>query len=175
MIIKGHEFPEFKVQGSSSRRAIQFRNDIFANLKKIGVHEDDIMIKMETVAIKKVQAAVSWYFDNQHLFFSYNKFNFVGNLYVISKVIKFETDALLNNEKTAQQFTADFAEDEDILQERKDARKLLDVTDNCLDLEEINKKYKLLAKKHHPDKGGDTEDFKIINNAHKLLKRELCP
>ena len=45
--------------------------------------------------------------------------------------------------------------------------------ENCLDLDEINKKYKELAKEHHPDKGGNTEDFKAINKAHKMLKREL--
>ncbi len=173
MIIKGHEFPEFKGQGSSSRRAIQFRNDIFTNLKKLGVHEDDIMIKMELLAIRKVQAAVSWYFQDQHLFFSYNKSNFVGNLYVVSKVIESETKVLLNGEKTTQQFILDFAEDEDVLEKRKSARKLLKVNEDCLDLDEINKKYKLLAKEHHPDKGGDVEVFKLINNAHKLLKREL--
>ena len=38
----------------------------------------------------------------------------------------------------------------------------------------INKKYKELAKEHHPDMpGGNTEKFKAINHAHKTLKREL--
>lgn len=33
----------------------------------------------------------------------------------------------------------------------------------------INKKYKNLAKKHHPDKGGKPEDFQAVKEAHKLL------
>jgi thioredoxin reductase (NADPH) len=41
-------------------------------------------------------------------------------------------------------------------------------------IEVINKSYKLLAKQAHPDLGGDLEKFKEINNAHKMLKRELC-
>ena len=41
-------------------------------------------------------------------------------------------------------------------------------------LEDINKKYKVLAKDAHPDmSNGDTERFKAINHAHKILKREL--
>ena len=30
-----------------------------------------------------------------------------------------------------------------------------------------------MAKKHHPDAGGDMENFKKVNTAHKILKREL--
>jgi hypothetical protein len=33
----------------------------------------------------------------------------------------------------------------------------------------INKKYKILAKKHHPDKGGKPEDFQALKEAHKLM------
>ena len=43
-----------------------------------------------------------------------------------------------------------------------------------MDMGLINKKYKVLAKEHHPDMPmGSTEKFKEINNAHKTLKREL--
>jgi len=34
---------------------------------------------------------------------------------------------------------------------------------------EIKKAYKKLAKKHHPDKGGDPQIFAEINNAHRIL------
>ena len=43
-----------------------------------------------------------------------------------------------------------------------------------MDLDVISKKYKVLAKKLHPDMdGGDAQRFKEINVAHKVLKREL--
>ncbi|PJD96561.1 MAG: hypothetical protein CK426_07900 [Legionella sp.] len=35
--------------------------------------------------------------------------------------------------------------------------------------DEIRKAYRTLALKHHPDKGGDSERFKQINNAHEVL------
>ena len=43
-----------------------------------------------------------------------------------------------------------------------------------VDTTEIDKKYKVLAMKYHPDMpDGNLEKFKAINNAHKMLKREL--
>ncbi|MBI1968917.1 J domain-containing protein [Candidatus Woesearchaeota archaeon] len=56
---------------------------------------------------------------------------------------------------------------------RKEAREILGIAPDVLDMNEIDKKYKELAKKYHPDMpGGDAEMFKKINNAHKILKRE---
>ena len=37
------------------------------------------------------------------------------------------------------------------------------------DTEEIKKAYKTLARKHHPDKGGDAEEFKRIQKAYEIL------
>ena len=45
---------------------------------------------------------------------------------------------------------------------------LLQVTKNATE-EEIKKSYKLLAKKHHPDKGGDKETFQKIQEAYDTL------
>ncbi len=48
------------------------------------------------------------------------------------------------------------------------------VSQNELDLMIIDKKYKSLAREHHPDMPtGDANKFKIINEAHKTLKKEL--
>ncbi|MBU0470667.1 MAG: J domain-containing protein [Nanoarchaeota archaeon] len=171
--VKGHEFNAFNVSGASPRRAIQFRNDIIANLKKLGVDEDDVNIPLEQVVIRRVPASVSWYLDGQHLYFSHKLSNFIQNLYVVSKVIELEVKALLNHQKTREEFILDFSEDEDVESKRQEAREMLGVGKDSLDLDEINKKYKVLAKEHHPDAGGSTEKFKTINNAHKILKREL--
>ena len=172
LIIKGFEIPEYKMQGSSSRRAVMYKNTIIASLKKAGVPEDDINLDLIPVAIKKKAAVVSWYYDDFHLYFSYNQFNFIGNIHVISKVLEKYVEALLNGEKSSSDFIRDFSEDVDVEKKRKGARELLGVGDT-LDMVEIDKKYKELAKNYHPDMSGDIRKFQEINRAHKLLKREL--
>jgi len=44
----------------------------------------------------------------------------------------------------------------------------LELTPNCTD-EEIKQKYRSMAQKHHPDKGGDEERFKRIKLAYEVL------
>ena len=173
--IKGHEFSEFIVKDSFSRRAVQFRNNILNSLRKIGLSEDDVEVEIEAIASKKAPAFASWYIDGYHLYYSYGRSaKFVENLYVVSKIIEFEVDALLEERKTMQEFISKFSEDKDISCKRKEARKALGVDEGTLDLNIIDERYKSLAKAHHPDMTkGSMEKFKEINNAHKILKREL--
>ncbi|MFA7284763.1 MAG: J domain-containing protein [Candidatus Absconditabacterales bacterium] len=51
---------------------------------------------------------------------------------------------------------------------KKDYYKLLGVAENATD-DEIKKAFRKLAMKHHPDKGGDAEKFKEINEANMVL------
>ena len=172
--IRGHEIT-VNVKDSSNRRALQFKNNIIGTLSKLGLTDDDIDIPLERVVIKKSKASCKWYYDHHHLYFSYNGLKFIENLYIVSKVIEFEVNALLNKEKTSSEFIEVFTEDEKVEQERKDARKYLGVSEDCRDFKMITDKYKEMAKKLHPDTdSGDTEEFKKLNKAHKTLKRELC-
>ena len=50
----------------------------------------------------------------------------------------------------------------------KDYYKILDLNKNCTE-DEIKKKYKILAIKNHPDKGGDENKFKDISEAYQVL------
>ena len=43
---------------------------------------------------------------------------------------------------------------------------------NDANITEINKAYKAAALKHHPDKGGDEEMFKEIQQAYELIKKQ---
>lgn len=173
--VRGHEFNELIIKDSYDRRALQFKNSIIAALQKIGLTENDVEVVLPKIARMKRVASASWYFDGRNMYFSYKSgATFVQNLYVVSKVIEAEVAALLKEEKTAEEFVRDFMEDRDVEMQRQEARKILGVEENCLDIEVINKSYKLLAKQQHPDMGGDLEMFKVINNAHKMLKRELC-
>ena len=173
--VKGHEFSTFSVVSAFNRRSIQFSQNIINSLKKLGLTEDNIDIPLETNGIKKAPASASWWIDGYFLYYSYASCGkFVENLYVVSKVIELEVNALLNEEKTAEEFIHEFTEDADIEKKRKEARNVLGLHHDAMDMGLINKKYKVLAKEHHPDMPmGSTEKFKEINNAHKTLKREL--
>ncbi len=174
MTVKGYEFAEFNLKNASYRRALQLQNEIILNLGKIGVQEDSITIPLERVTIRKVAASTSWYFQGQHLYFSYKKATYMENLYAVCKVIELEVQALLLGSKSVEEFKHDFHEESDIEEQRKEARDLLGVERDSMDLELINRKYKLLAKQHHPDMGGDTKLFQAINKAHKMLMKELA-
>ena len=175
LTVKGHEFSMFQVRDSYTRRAVPFKNNILESLRKIGLTEDDIEVPLEVFALKKAPASASWYINGHHLYYSYNlSLKFVENLYVVSKVIELEVEALLQEKITVEEFIAKFSEDHDIESKRKQAREVLGLDPHIMDLELINKTYRDLAKEHHPDMPlGNTERFKEINNAHKLLKREL--
>lgn len=173
--IKGKEFHIIPVKDSYMRRATQYRNNIITILKKIGLSEDYIDIKLENAAMKKIPAKASWYIEGHHLYYSYNGANnYAENLYVVFKVIENEIIALINEDKAIEDFIFEFSEEHDVDEERKKARELLGLSHDTRDLDEINKAYKNMAKDLHPDMpGGDTEKFKELNKAHKVLKREL--
>ena len=173
--IKGHEFEAVIARDSFNRRAVQYANKIIDILRKIGPTEDDIDVPIEAAAMKKAPASATWYFEGYHLHYSYTASGrFVDNLYVVFKVIEFEVNMLLNEERAINDFIAEFSEDKDVKKQREEAREILGVSKDTIDLEIIDKRYKELAKQHHPDmESGDTDKFKAINRAHKILKREL--
>ncbi|MBI5390109.1 J domain-containing protein [Candidatus Woesearchaeota archaeon] len=173
--IKGHTFNAVLAKDSFSRRALQYKNNLIKVLSKLGLTPDDIEIELEPFAIKNVPASATWYCEGYRMYYSYKASGkFVDNLYVVYKVIEFEVNDVLEEKKTFEEFLLDFTEKDDVEHMRKEARELLGVEHDTLDLDLINKKYKELAKKHHPDMpDGDTEMFKKINHAHKILKREL--
>lgn len=173
--IKGHEFEAVAVKDSFSRRATQFRNNIITSLKSLGITEDDIDIEVEPNAIRKAPASVSWYVNKQHLHYSHSSMGkYVENLYVVFKVIDLEVTALLEGRIALEEFINEFSEDIDVAKKRKEARAVLGLGHEVNDINIIDKAYKDLAKKHHPDtEEGNTEKFKEINSAHKILRREL--
>lgn len=173
--VKGYELNAVGIRDSFNRRAQKFKNNIISNLRTIGIPEDEVILELEPTAIKRIPASASWYVDGYHLHYSYMAgTKYVENLYVVSKVIELEVKSILAGEKTIGQFITDFTEEEEVAEDRKAARELLGVDPDSTDVELINKNYKQLAKDAHPDmSGGDTEKFKALNRAHKILKREL--
>ncbi len=175
IIVKGFKISVPPIRDSYDRRAVQYRNNIIEILRKIGLTEDDIDITLEASGYRYAPAFVSWYVEGYHLYYSYKLARkYVENLYVVWKVIDLEVQALLAGHKTMDEFMSDFMEGQDIEKQRQEARVTLGIKHDEMDIAVIDAKYKDLAKKNHPDMlGGDTEKFKAINRAHKVLKREL--
>ncbi len=175
VIIKGHEIGTIIVKNAHNRRAMQFKNNIIMLLRSIGVNENDIYVPVENVAIKKAKASATWYYSGHRMYYSHNmQSKFVDNLHVLFKVIEIESNLVLSEKKTFDDFISEFREDSDVDDKRKEAREFFGVEPDSNDLEIISKKYKAMAKELHPDMpSGDTEKFKQLNIAHKILKREL--
>jgi len=173
--VKGHKIEAIVVKDSFDRRALQFKNEIIEVLRVIDVKKDDIEIPLERMAIKKAKASITWYMDNYRLHYSYNlQGKFVENMYVAFKLLEIEVNLIVSKHKTINEFIEEFREESDINDQRIEARELLGLDENEDDLEIIDKKYKEMAKELHPDTpNGDTEKFKKLNNAHKILRREL--
>lgn len=173
--IKGNEIDEPNIKNSFDRRAIKIQNNIINTLKRLGIKRDNVEMEMERNTRLKAPASVSWYFEGRNLKYSYALMpKFIENLYIINKVLALEVDKLLNNEITLDQFQREFSEEDNLEDQLIEARKTLGVEANKTNFEVINKKYKKLARKYHPDmSSGDHEMFQKINAAHKLIKKEL--
>jgi hypothetical protein len=173
--IKGNEIEEPSIKDSFDRRAVKIQNNIMDTLKMLNVRRDNVELKMKTNARLKAPASVSWYFEGRNLKYSYSLMpKFIENLYIINKVLALEVDKLLDEEITLEQFQREFSEDKNLSSQLIEARKTLGVEEDETDFEVIDKKYKALAKKNHPDMSdGNHEIFQKINAAHKLIKKEL--
>jgi len=172
--IKGHKIPKQAITSAFSRRALQFKNTIVSTLEGIGV-ESMIDVPIPPIPIIKAKAEATWYFDGHRMYSSYNlQGRFVDNLYVLSKLIEIEANLLATGQKTNDEFVSAFREEDDVEDKRIEARKFLGIEPHVEDMAIINAKYKQMAKEFHPDMPtGDTEKFKQLNIAHKILQREL--
>ncbi len=173
--VKGYEFDAVAAKDSFNRRALQYKNNIINTLRKVGLNSDDIDIELESYAFRNAPAEAIWYMDGHRLHYSHkSRSKYVDNLYVVFKVIEFEVNELLSEKKPLNEFIGEFSEDKDLEERRAKARETLGIDKDSLDLKEIDIKFKELARKHHPDMpDGDAHKFKEINNAHKILRREL--
>ncbi|HLC58788.1 MAG TPA: DnaJ domain-containing protein [Candidatus Nanoarchaeia archaeon] len=173
--LKGNEFEVKFVTGSANRYADLFRNKIIFHLRKIGVHQDFIKLKEEPSPLVKKGVEVFWYLNGSRCYYSYDRqARYVDNLQVVSKLIEIEASNILDKSKTMEEFIFDFKEDSELVEKRKEAREYLNLDENEKDMLIIDKQYKTMAKDAHPDMpNGSTEKFKKLNEAHKILKKEL--
>jgi len=173
--LKGNSFNVSFAGRSSSRHVSLFRNQIMNALKQVGVPSGHIKIEEDVFPLLKRGAEVYWYVNERNCYYSYNRQEkYVDNLQVIARLLEQEVAKLILEEKTMDEFIHDFKEEDDLEEKRKEARILLNVPESEKDLEIIDRQFKSMAKEAHPDMpNGDTERFKQLNEAHKLLKKEL--
>lgn len=175
VIIRNQTYHITPTRDSFNRRAVQYTNSIIEKFKSIGLTVDDVTVSEERMAIKRAPASVSWWINNSHCHFSYNKMTkYVDNLLVVLRVIERHVNELVAENISIEEFLEIFEETKDIEEQRAKAREFFELDENHIDLDIINKKYKILAKTLHPDMStGDLEKFKELNRHHKILKREL--
>lgn len=173
LILKGYQFEDVGVKDSFNRRELAFINNIIRALKQIGVDEDQIDVSHETMLLAKKPAFVSWFHNERHHYYSYSGKRFIDNLFVVNKIISLSVLDVLEDRKSYEEFSLEFLEETDVEDKRKEAREYFGLEENFT-MAEVNKSYKRLAKDLHPDMpNGDGEKFKRLNEAHKILKREL--
>jgi hypothetical protein len=173
--LRGNEISVPHIKDSHYRRATQYKNKILFSLRKFGLTEDDCEIDVIRAAMKRERAFATWYVEGYMLHYSYDKCaTFAQNMFVVAKLIELEVQKVLDETKTYDEFIREFSEEDDMEEQRVEAREILGVDSDEKDFSKIDKAYKKLSKVHHPDLGGDVDEFKEINRAHKILRRELC-
>ncbi len=173
--IKGRDYSPVTLKDSYDRRAQQYFNNIVASLRSAGLSDNDIDMEIEPTAFRNLPASASWWMNDRRCHYSYaGRTKYAENLYIVSRVIDAEIQALLKDEQPIEDFVTKFAEDKDVATTRAKARETLGLSPDERDMDVINRAYKAMAKEHHPDtENGNMDEFKRINNAHKALKREL--
>lgn len=173
--IKSHSIHVIPAKDSFNRRALAYKNRLISTLGKLGVVRDDVDLELEGNCAREAKATVTWYYGGHRMQYECtSEKKYVDNLFIVSKVIENEVGLVLADEKPLEEFINEFVEDEDVDVERKEAREFFGLAHDHKDIEEVNKKYKEMAKTLHPDMPtGDVEKFKKLNHAHKILKREL--
>ncbi|NCC70875.1 J domain-containing protein [bacterium] len=175
--VKGHEIEVKITKSAYDRKAVLYANNIIEELKKLNIPRDDIVIKTNILGNKNFPAEIEFWADRHYLRFSYSMTKrFIDNLYVIMELIKLEVNEVLSGKKDFIEFIQTFTVESDrkeIGNDLKKAKNTLGLEENETDVDKINQRYKKLAREHHPDLGGNLEEFQKINKAHKLIKKEM--
>lgn len=173
--IKGHDIKFVPAKDNLNRRSLQYKNKIISALEKVGVKRDDVELELNGYCGREDKGSIVWFFGGHRMYYEVaSQKRYIDNLFLVSQVIEKEVELVLNNKKPLEEFIAEFVEDEDVHDERKEAREFFGLEHTHKDIHEINKRYKDLARSLHPDTPtGDVEKFKELNKHHKILKREL--
>jgi len=174
--IKGHSVKFTPAKSNFNRLALQYKNKLINSLEKLGAKRDAVELELGGYCGREAKASFVCYFNGNRLYYEVSsQKKYVDNLFLVSQIVSNEVELVLSDKRPIEEFIAEFREDEDVHDERKEAREFFGVEHDHKNMEEIDKKYKELARTLHPDMPtGDVEKFKQLNHHHKILKRELA-
>ncbi len=170
--IRGRTVEIIPVRDSHGRRVTQSENKIVGILKHLGCPPEGVSFSTERLAMKKSEAWVRFYSPYHRCHISYGAYNYAENMQALVHLLEVEAKMIASHEQTPEVFFERYREEGDEDLDRKEARETLGLPEDCKDWKLIDKTYKTLAKKAHPDMGGSEELFKRLNKAHKVLKKE---
>lgn len=173
--IRGRGVDIVPTRNTHNRRALLYQNKIRTVLKHFGCHSDDFEFSDEKLAMRKSEAWVKFFSEYEECHISFNGCdNYADNMQAIAKLLELEEKEVNEGVDTLDNFFARYEVQGDVTEERVEARKTLGVPIDCMDWKVIDSKFKELSRKAHPDMGGSVEEFKKLNLAHKVLKKELA-
>lgn len=177
LLVKGHTIKIKVTKSAYDRKAVLFANNIVESLKKLKIPRDDVSIETRIQGNKNEPAVLEFWTQGHYLRFSFSRTKrFIDNLYIIKELIRIEVDEVISGKKSMHEFIETFTETsnrKEISKELKKAKETLGLLEDEKDLDKITLAYRTLAKKHHPDAGGEMAEFQKINQAHKLIKKEM--
>lgn len=147
------------------------RGDILNWLNRIGITKEYISIEYSG-SLQGSCAEVSWEVNGKpHYYKCQSQRRPVDNLAAIEQLVHQEVLFIQRGIKTFGQVMNQFAlPGPDEVKDSFDPRKVLGIPDNVVDPDYIKFKYREAAKENHPDRGGDSEEFKKIQKAWEMLK-----
>lgn len=158
---------------ATTRGIPALRTAILNWLGRIGITQEYITVEYRGT-LNGSWAEVSWEVNGKNHFYKcQSQKRPADNLAAVEQLVHQEVLFIERGIKTFAQVMNQFAlpapEDIEI---SFNPRQILGVPENIDDLDYIKFKYREAAKKYHPDKGGDPEEFKKIKKAYEMLKTD---
>jgi hypothetical protein len=159
----------------ASKNINVYKKDIFRWLERIGIKSDFIHIEHSHYGYEDSFAEIRWMVNSKEYHYRCDSQETATScVAAIEQLVHYEVIFIERGIKTfgqvMNQFRLGFDPD---APHTKTPREIIGVEEQSKDLGYIDFKYKQKAKELHPDQGGDTEQFKELNQAYEQLKKEL--
>ncbi len=167
---------EIKINKTSASKNIgAYKRDTLRWLERIGITKEFISIEHSHYGYEESFAEIRWMVNDKEYYYKCNtQDTATGCVAAIEQLVHYEVIFIERGIKTFGQVMNQFriGYDPDAPHART-PREIIGIPEHINDIEYIKFKYKQKAKELHPDKGGNAEDFKDLQEAYSKLKKEL--